>query len=341
MNQLLIPYFYKGIIYQIINIQNYLSYIGKTTAEDYLKYINNHFDDALINKDKYSKDFYKAIREYGKKNFKVIILGEIYNDNLKKFNEELNQAEIDCIYHFRTFGVDGIKKDDIYGYNMTPGGDGFWFGHKTWSKGLTKETHPSLIQMAENSSKSHKGMILINNGIKNKQIKKEIVNDYLESGWTIGRLMTNKTKHIVYMNNGKDNIRIPVSDKDYYLNNGYILGLVNWDFNKNRIRIFKNSNEKKIEAKYLSQYLNNGWELITQENKHLFAHKYRNKIIRKGEKNSSAKKYIVITPQGEEIFLHGKFTNFCKDNKLNQAGLRNVANGKIDNYKGWKCKKVE
>jgi hypothetical protein len=42
----------------------------------------------------------------------------------------LNEAEIACIYYFRTFGADGEHEDNIYGYNRTIGGDGIGKGHK-------------------------------------------------------------------------------------------------------------------------------------------------------------------------------------------------------------------
>lgn len=123
MQQFLIPYFYKGVIYCVENIQNHKKYIGKTSVKNYFKYIENHFKNAFKSENQW-KDFYKAIVKFGKENFKIIILGEIYEDSKEKLFASLNQAEIDCIYHFRTFGYDNIHKDDIYGYNMTKGGDG-------------------------------------------------------------------------------------------------------------------------------------------------------------------------------------------------------------------------
>lgn len=161
--QLLIPYFYKGVIYQIINIQNRKSYIGKTSRKKYMKYIKKHFENAYkkeideeTGEEKYNnKLFYKAIRKYGKQNFKIIILGEIYSDNLDDFNKQLNEAEIDCIYHFRTFGSDGENFDKIYGYNLTKGGEGTagliaWNkGLAAWNKGLTKEVDERVKKYGE------------------------------------------------------------------------------------------------------------------------------------------------------------------------------------------------
>lgn len=121
---LLIPYFYKGVIYQIVNIQNRKSYIGQTTNKYPIKYIESHFKTALFTTYKYKKYFYQAIRKYKRENFKIIILGEVFGNTIKELNKNLNDAEKICIFHFRTFGSDREHYDNIYGYNMTKGGDG-------------------------------------------------------------------------------------------------------------------------------------------------------------------------------------------------------------------------
>jgi hypothetical protein len=249
---------FKGVIYQIINIQNNLSYIGKTSQDDYMKYIEKHFEKAINNKDKVERDFYSAIREFGRQNFKVIILGEIISNKLKNFNKRLNQAEKDCIYHFRTFGSDGNNRDNIYGYNMTPGGDGFFKGHKPWLKGFNGK------------------LKIINNDIMTKMVDKEDLQTYLDNGWILGRIVTKNYKNTIWVNNGVENKKSSKQNLQKYLDNGYVLGLINWDFNKNRIRIFKDNIEKRVIQEDLRFYLNNGWRLITKENKHLFAKKYAN-----------------------------------------------------------------
>jgi group I intron endonuclease len=112
---------FKGIIYQAINIQNNKSYIGKT-VRDFEEYKLHHIDSALNKKTK--KRFYDAIRKYKPENFKWIVLGEIECYNLEDLNQQLNEAEIESIWIFRTFGSDGENYDNTYGYNMTKGGDG-------------------------------------------------------------------------------------------------------------------------------------------------------------------------------------------------------------------------
>jgi len=61
---------------------------------------------------------------------------------------------------------------------------------------------------------------------------------------------------------------------------------------------------------------------------------------RRGNKSPKARKYIVITPDEKEIFIHG-IRNFCrnyKKEKLYHQNLVRVAQGKQEYYKGYKCK---
>jgi len=63
---------------------------------------------------------------------------------------------------------------------------------------------------------------------------------------------------------------------------------------------------------------------------------------RRGTKHFKAKKYIVITPEGEKIFIHG-IRNFCKNykkEKLYHTDLIKVAQGKYKQHKGYRCKRL-
>jgi len=105
-----------GCIYKITNLMDGKCYIGKTVQE-FKTYINDHFVNALRG-DQPKKYFYNAIRKYGKHNFKYEILGFCNS------GEELNEAEIEVIWLFRSFGSNGKTYDKIYGYNLTLGGEG-------------------------------------------------------------------------------------------------------------------------------------------------------------------------------------------------------------------------
>lgn len=51
---------------------------------------------------------------------------------------------------------------------------------------------------------------------------------------------------------------------------------------------------------------------------------------------NKCKWYLLISPTGEEYTVHG-LKYFCDEHKLNRSLLAEVAQGKKDNYKGWKC----
>ncbi len=62
--------------------------------------------------------------------------------------------------------------------------------------------------------------------------------------------------------------------------------------------------------------------------------------LRIGSKNPNAKRYIITTPEGEKIFVHG-IMNFCKNykkEKLHYKLLIRVAKGEYKQYKGYRCR---
>jgi len=61
---------------------------------------------------------------------------------------------------------------------------------------------------------------------------------------------------------------------------------------------------------------------------------------KRGNKSPSAKKYIITTPEGKEIFVHG-LNEFCKNykrEKLHNGCLVAVARGKRNHNKGYRCR---
>ena len=66
--------------------------------------------------------------------------------------------------------------------------------------------------------------------------------------------------------------------------------------------------------------------------------KKKNSEAHTGKNNPQAKKFIITTPEGEEIFLHGELESFCKNNNISIYFVRKLFKGEIDNYKGWKCR---
>lgn len=80
----------------------------------------------------------------------------------------------------------------------------------------------------------------------------------------------------------------------------------------------------------------------------ILGHKHTNETKQKisqqklGKKLSSeirdklGKKFQVVYPCGEKIEIRN-LNKFCQENNLNRQYMRNVANGKCQQYKGWKC----
>lgn len=58
---------------------------------------------------------------------------------------------------------------------------------------------------------------------------------------------------------------------------------------------------------------------------------------RMGSNNANAKKYIIITPEGEKIFGCG-LTEFCRNYKINYDNMTKVARGKYKQHRGYRCK---
>ena len=57
------------------------------------------------------------------------------------------------------------------------------------------------------------------------------------------------------------------------------------------------------------------------------------------EKNINAKKYEVITPNGEIIVVFN-LSKYCRQNNLNVGHLSSVANGNRKHHKGYGAKKI-
>ena len=73
--------------------------------------------------------------------------------------------------------------------------------------------------------------------------------------------------------------------------------------------------------------------------------KGKKKLEKHVEKMAKAhfKRYIVITPKGEKIFVNGlaKFCREYKEEKLNNGHLIEVAKGKYKHHKGYRCEYME
>ena len=100
---------------------------------------------------------------------------------------------------------------------------------------------------------------------------------------------------------------------------------------------------KKIEVSLTGIKIIHFWDLNNITFSHLKCNRPNRPAggdKRVGDKNPAAKKYIITTPEGEEILVHG-IANFCKNygkEQLEHRRLIDIANGKQKYHKGYKCK---
>ena len=118
-------------IYKITNTVNNKSYIGKTT-KSLKERIINHFYSSKYNSECY---IHRAIRKYGKANFKIEIIEEVNNINL------IDEKEIYWISYYNT-----LKE----GYNMTSGGEG---GKILCAKSRNKQKEKRKLQIFSEETK--------------------------------------------------------------------------------------------------------------------------------------------------------------------------------------------
>lgn len=97
---------YYGYIYLIIDHLTKLKYVGQKKGKIYKS--KKYFGSGTI--------ISNIQNSRGTIHLQKIILGVCYSQ------EELNEAETECIYFFRTYGSDGKNYDMIYGYNLTKEG---------------------------------------------------------------------------------------------------------------------------------------------------------------------------------------------------------------------------
>jgi len=105
---------YHGYIYLIVDQKENKLYVGQKTIPP--EQSKNYYGSGTI--------IMNIINKRGYIFLKKIILGEIFSNDINEFIDLLNEAEIECVYFFRSFGSDGKHRDEVYGYNLTIGGKG-------------------------------------------------------------------------------------------------------------------------------------------------------------------------------------------------------------------------
>ena len=215
-------YGYYGIIYKATNLLNKKVYIGYTsrTLEERKRW--HRLDSFNRNADDYNVHFHNAIRKYGLDNFKWEILGYCNS------REELKEAEIECVWLYRSFGSDGKNWDKIYGYNLTPGGDG------TAGLKWTDEQRQNLCEQRKEYYKTHAkktGLI----------ITKEMIDNYSK------KTCDNKNKVL--------QINIIKICEEYLLKNRNLKGIVREDYPEYKYTTVYNIIRRIIKAKKAKENL--------------------------------------------------------------------------------------
>lgn len=224
---------YFGYIYKITNMLNEKIYVGQKfkKIEESLDYYGS---GRLIK---------KAIKKYGKENFKKDILEKAYS------REELNELEIYFIWEQNCM----IPK----GYNITKGGNsslGLKHSKKTKkligfaSRNRSLETRKKFSDKMKNhpvSEETRKKISIANTGKKPTEESK-----MKNSLAHLGRKASNETKiknslankNTKWINNGFINKKIKINILQKYLNDGWFLGRKN---KKIKIKIKKERTYKK------------------------------------------------------------------------------------------------
>ena len=113
----------KGYIYKITNLQNGMSYIGKTTYSNVQKRFDQHKYYALTIKGGKSNSLHQAIRDFGINNFTIEIIDTITAP------DSLEQKEKEYIALYHT----SIKDPECKGYNQSRGGEGTHYRNDEFS----------------------------------------------------------------------------------------------------------------------------------------------------------------------------------------------------------------
>lgn len=138
-----------------------------------------------------------------------------------------------------------------------------------------------------------KGLIHINDGIKNKMIKQKDLNEYINNGWNIGQLhKSTKGKIVIKKENCLERFIYP-EDFPKYEKDGWIKGILQ-KTTKGYIRITNGKEDKNIHPEnkeLLYFYLNNGWRKgshVKHNNKSWVSKDGKSIVISKSE----LKKYL-------------------------------------------------
>lgn len=168
----------QGYIYKITNLQNNLSYIGKTTYKNINKRFQQHKYYALVLQKGSKTTIHQAIRDYGEDNFIIELVDTIYSPNF------LEDAEKFYIQKYHTWIKDPLCK----GYNQSRGGQGTHY--------IGNEFNETLLERIVNLYQQVKNQ---NEVARRLQINVTTVHNYL----FMNNIQTDSAKTIAIRETGK------------------------------------------------------------------------------------------------------------------------------------------
>ena len=291
------PQFNTGI-YQIVDLANGKRYIGSSVHLKNRKRI--HFFHLSENKH-HNQYLQKAYNKYDKENFEFEILLYCSKKDLIFYEQRaINAYCFKDIYNIRE------KAESNLGFKHTKESKG------KISEAVSGEKHPlygkKIIfseEHKENMRKSSKGKKLserTKEKLRQANLGKKLSEEHKRkiSIAHKGKILSEETKNKIkeIMRN-----RHPLSEETRKKMSEKRKGEKHWAYGKN----FSQQHKKNISKS------------------------------RMGFKNPYAKKRLITSPTGREYFSFGNFEEICKELNIDSNKIREIAQGKIDNYKGWKC----
>jgi hypothetical protein len=307
---------YYGYIYKITNLVNGKIYVGKSSN---LESIDTYFGSGKLIK--------YAIKKYGVSNFKKEIL-EFCHDS-----ESLDTLE----KHYILILESGNTKK---GYNLAEGGEG-GNTYKYFSEERKKDAYKKMADTIRGRKLPEDWKRKISESNKGKTFSEETK-----------RKMRGKSRGLGVPKSEEHRKKIGESNK------GKCLGKIPSEATRLKMSISKKEKNKLDEdlvkniihdyttiqslsccdlekmyhvprARVRRTLLENGVKLKTNSDIQ------KNKFAK--EKNKKSIKRKLISPNGEEFYSCGNFHELCAKLKVNRQKMYSILNGKIDNWKGWKC----
>lgn len=246
--------------------------------------------------------FMKALAKYGEDNFERTILHECENEESLLYMEKVyiayyNAVDDEMFYNIAKGGRGGIKFTEEQKEHMRhphrPMSD---IGRSHMSRTFSEATRKKL---SENAKKNLTGYVhsdesrehmrsghignrhMYKDGI-HKEVKPEMVEEYLQEGWIFRGHMAGKQggKKTILINNGYTEARVRVKKLDDYLAQGWQIGRF---IGTDKINVYRNEHRKNIFIEQLTDFELRGWSIErpkkSQEPKPPIQHHYNDDLI--------------------------------------------------------------